>query len=164
MAQEIGLEPLIDGRIYPELPDGIKRWNSKAASVGAATSTMSFQLKFNNGDSEGFQPYVSINHIGIQTSSAALTKFGCAIWQQNTDWEDSQGLTLPLGGIQMIEGAVASQYIGQWVTPYYLGRVEKGTTGQINIQLQEILSTDYNIVCSGLISDRPFLAPNFWRA
>lgn len=163
MAQEIGLEPLVDGRIYPELPPGIKRWSATVASVGAATSTMTFNLKFNNGDSEGFQPYVSVSHIGIQTSSVALTKFGVAVWQQNTDWEDSGGLTLPLGGFQMIEGAVATQYVGQWTKPYYFGRVEKGTTGQINIQLQEITSTDYNIVCSGLIGDRPFLAPNFWR-
>lgn len=163
MSQEISLVPKIDGRLYSGLPQGIFRWTAQVNSTGAGSGTMSFHLKFNNGDSPDFQRYASISTMSINCSSVALTKKGAVIWQQSGDWEDYNSSTRSIGSFEMLEGSVATQHAGQFNVPTLLGRVKKATTGQINIQLQEINLVDYTFSASGFVSDKPFLAPNFWR-
>lgn len=166
MAQSIdAFLPLIDGRNYPELPDGIQRWTyNPPKQTGGATSTITFQLDFNPNQNATFEKYVGISKIAIFTETAALTEVGVKLSSGSADFEDNAGNTnVPFGRFPMETLDTAVKFAGEWDRPHYFGRVNPGTSGRVSILVQEILNTEYNVYASGLISDRPFLMPWFWR-
>lgn len=165
MAITATVTPLRDRRKYSVLPKGVSRWTASDATLtGVGTSTATFDLQFNPGSDPNFQLYVSINRLVISTAAAALVILGVHARLRAAEWEEApSGVAIPIASFEMINEENATSYIGGIHEAIYLGRTEKGTPGRLQVFIQEIASTTYVFSASGLMSDKPFLAPNFWR-
>lgn len=166
MAQTPNLVIRRDGRDYGQLPVGVSRFIATNAGTvtGAATSTVAFLLDFNPASDPNFQQYVGITKVALKTTVAALVIVGVSIQLANLDWEDNQLQPRPIGAFTMTNYQQAADYAGIYDVPVYVGRTAKGTPGRFTVQVQEILNTVYEISVSGLMSEKPFLMPDWMRA
>lgn len=155
--------PVADGRRYRELPRGVSRWTCTGTATGTATSRVLFNVDFNPQSSPSFQRYVSLDHVGLFTETAALVTLGVRILQALDQWEDAP-INVSVGKFEMAVLAAATDMGGEFTTPKYLGRVVGVQLGRLQVVAQEILNTAYYFTASGFISDKPFLAPYFWRS
>lgn len=151
-------------REYHGLPDGVQEWfasGSVAGSTGGGTQNV--DINFNPAAGREFQPYVSINHIGIRTTVAAAVG-GAIVLANNGDWERYQTTPGIVYSIPMIRTADSIIFSGSVVDTVYLGRVQLGTDGTLKIRMEEINLMVMAVNVQGFIADRPFVAKNDWRA
>lgn len=161
----VGLAMRRDRRDYPSLPKGVSRWvaSSSGFSTGAGSGNVLVNVDFNPQSNPEFQDYVSLSSVRVGSETVALTEFGVEIQTDSDDFEDDQGFVSPLGDFQMRTMESATRFRGGFYEPLMLGRVSKGSPGRLQLRMQEILSVNYMFHLTGLISDKPFLAPYFWR-
>lgn len=166
MAQTVTTSALIDERSYPQLPTGVSRWKSSFDDVtGATTSVVTLNTDFNASQRQDFQRYVSVSHVGIYSIVAAPVIVGVSVFMSSGLWEDFPLIANAIvGNFDMKVNHVATTYSGYFNEPTYLGRTRAGSFGRLSIQLQEINTKIDMVIMTGLISEVPFLAPEFWRA
>lgn len=156
---------VIDGRNYQELPNGISRWTANAAiATGTTAGILTWTVSFNPQSDDSFQKYYSIDHIAIVSQTAAINNLGVSVDLAQSDWEDNGSRNHWVTSIVMVVGPQTAEASGAMHEPVYLGRVNPGTAGRLEMKIEEVNTTTYEMNCSGLVSDKPFLAPNFWRA
>ncbi len=154
----------MDGREYPQLPQGIDPWWSKGQVTGSTGSgTMNVRTDFNPASSDTFQPYVAITHIGIRGNVAALTQEAWAFLTMDT-WERSAGAQAVLCLMKPARVGPADDFGAAYTGPsLYLGRATKGSLAQIVVGTFEVDTATLDVNMSGLISDKPFVPYDFWR-
>lgn len=159
--------PERQNRVTPELPKGIQRWTTEIATVtgqAAATTTQLF-IQFNIDSLNDFQYYVSLDSLSVQTGVATLDVLAAHLQLEGGDWEDYPQGSIALEVFPMRVSFSATITGGQIEHgPYYLGRTLRGVPGSISVILSEVENTTYNLIASGLISDRPFLASEIYKA
>lgn len=164
MAVTTNMPVRVDGRKYTELPKGMRRWTAAGSATGTVAGTiMSFNADVNPQANPDFQQYVSVSSVGIQTQTAALTILQARVIASVGFWEDYLLATRAVYMIDMVNVSTALIFGGVMIEPSYLGRVIKGTTGRILTDIEEVDGTNYSVTMTGLMSDYPFLAPEFWK-
>lgn len=157
------VQPRIDTRDYPQLPTGVSRWIASAGGTGGTTGVATAVFQFNPQQNPDYLKYVTIDRITLHVHSAELTAVGVHAWAELLNWEDTPAdfyfATFQLG--QINSSVIAT---GAWTDPTTLGRMEKGTNGQISVAVQEIINAVYLMNLSGFISEFPILARDFWRS
>jgi hypothetical protein len=73
MADQTNIPVSQDGRIYRGLPAGIEPWFAQGTCTGTGSGQIGVKIEFNPTSSRQFQKYVSINHVGITSTTAVLT-------------------------------------------------------------------------------------------
>lgn len=165
MALDESVQPKIDARRYGQLPAGVSRWSlNPPAILGTTTGITTLSVQFNPNSNEDFQKYVSMTRLVIKSDIAALVILGVELSLEGNQWEDTGvGITIPLDTFQMETTFQAANYMGKLEQPLYFGRAVKGAAAIMNIRLQEINTTRYLFWATGLMSDSPFIVPDYLR-
>lgn len=150
----------IDGRKYSQLPKGMSRWSAQMPTeTGSETGTATFHINFNPNSNVDFQRYVSLHLLTMNCGGVALVIKSCQVLSEPDEWEDYP-VVRSLEAFNMRNVIKSTDYAGHTHQgPFYLGRSIKGSQARIKIVMQEINLTTYVISASGLISDKPFIAP-----
>jgi len=165
MAISANVVPVVDRRNYRELPKGMSRWTCIDATLtGVGTSVVTFNILFNLAQDPNFQRYVSVSRIGLETATQPMVILGVEARLNVDMWEETPGANQPVAVFELVNTPDAASYAGVFNSPFYCGRTLKGTFGRIQIFCQEIASTTYTLTMAGFISEKPFLAPEIWRA
>lgn len=158
--------PRIDGRDYKQLPAGVSRWVATTPTITGTTSgATTFNINFNPDSNPDFQKYVVVSSLSLDVGGVALAILAALVRIPVNQWEDYVAVTSVVEVFPLLNYYNTASHAGQLrYGPYLLGRAVGGTTASLSVLLEEKLNTTYGLAASGLISDRPFIAPEFLRA
>jgi hypothetical protein len=162
MASATNIPVQQDGRVYAGLPVGIEPWFAQGACTGTGSGQIGVTIEFNPTSSRQFQKYVSINHVGITSTTAPLTDdVECLLRGANWEKAPVQSVFFALLEPQV---TIDTNYMGDaWNDCFYAGRSLASTTGTIEIRTKDVNTAVARFSISGFVSDRPFIARNDWR-
>lgn len=160
--------PTRDGRAYSELPKGMSFWWADMqvtgdGTGGSASVTCSFNAQLDNV----WMPYVSVDHFGYVTHTAAVAAAG-RLFAQAAEWERTLEVAggYPISVIkgQVVEAATTLQANDADMAPYYLGKAVQPTAARLFVNFDNIDTAVYLVRIGGMFSDKPFVSQNYWRS
>lgn len=162
MASLTEIEIQQDGRVYEGLPQGIEPWFAYGRAVGTGSGQLGVLLKVNPTASNEFQKYISIDHVGISSTTAELTDdVECLL--RGEDWEKAPVYSIMFARLDP-QITIGTPYMGDaWNDTFYAGRSVPGSVGGIEVRTKDVNTAVVRISLSGFVSDRPFLAQHYWR-
>lgn len=148
----------------PEMPQGLQTFWGVGQVVGlvaAEESTVNFP--FNPSGSNDYQPYVAVNRIVFRNTVATQTG---AVWGflPALQWQRSSPVlnnpVVVLEDFRVMGDGSLGCFFNEWL---YLGRVNSGQVGELQLRMKEVDTAVNRVMITGIIGDRPFVAPDLWR-
>lgn len=170
MTTAIATMEFSDGREYAELlglrtKGNVQRWLAQGQVVGTvAAATVQVDFEFNPDARDDWQPYVGITQMGADSGVASVDAGHAWVLLGSGAWEDNVGsLNRTVGIMAMHDYNAGGANAGVMNEPMYFGRINKGQQAKLSWIFEEIDAAVYNVSASGLLSDKPFLVPDYWR-
>lgn len=155
--------PVQDGRIYEGIPKGIKPWSWQGKATGDGTGgQINLQCAFNLDSLISYQPYVSFCSFNFNTAGA-LAVSDVGVFATVAQWERATLDAVFIEEVNIRVTAVTTSLTGAHHDSIYLGRSLKGTQALVTCRLINVDTMVFNGTMSGFISDRPFMAMDYWR-
>lgn len=163
MTVTVTSRPVQDGRIYRGIPKGIKPWSWQGKATGdAGGGQINLQCAFNLDSLVSYQPYVSFCSFNFNTAIAlAISDVG--VFASQGHWERAVLDAVFLEEVNIRVTAAATSLTGAHHDTIYLGRSQKGTQALITARVINVDTMVFNGTMSGFVSDRPFMAQDYWR-
>lgn len=146
----------------PEMPRGLQTFWGQASITGVGTDSITINFPFNPDADVTFQPYVALCRATLRNTVAQQTG---ATWIQlpGASWERTTTTNNPVGLMPAPVSAGDGSFVSSINEFNYLGRVAVGTTGELRFEGKEVATAVTRLMITGIIGDRPFVAPEFWR-
>lgn len=155
------------GRVYPQLPKGVRPWWAAGTMVGDVSGgLLGMSLALNPNVDRTFDQYFIITR--SYGFASVVDPAGIVyVQQQATDWERTAILaTNPIIGVLDLKTTGSS--LDQWAATddasKILGRVATGTAGQIWCYAQNVDTVSINVGYAGFVADYPIIGWNDWKA
>lgn len=148
----------------PEMPQGLRTFWGQAEVTGTSgVSTATINFPFNPSAAVEFQQYVAICRMSFRNTVAQVTDAG-EVLLTSEQWERAPSTTnQPVAVIPALVPAGDVNFMQSVQEFLYLGRITPGALGELRMVFQEVDTAVLRVMITGIISDRPFVCPEFWR-
>lgn len=151
---------------YPHqgLPRGIQHWQDQGTVTGDGTGgDVEVTFRFNPESNVNYQPYVSVARAGF-TGQVVDPVRPLAVRAESGSFDISVDRTIDFGFTNDPVSTEATIFVGTFNTPTYLGRIRKGSVGQISLKGDQVDTCVYNVWVAGFMADFPFIPRDYWVA